>query len=150
MVTIWITNWNFTVLLWKNGRGQRNSKVHKPLASIVMTTPCIKSCFFRPILTTSLIYPMAELYPISIYNDQQGILSSLMRSFFLESEGQQLCPCCHAFVHIFAPYISLGGWWHELIWRLSQHKLRFFGNYPGCPTTLFFCCYWSADVQIGI
>ena len=110
-------------------------QVHKPLASIVMTTPCIKSCFFRPILTTSLIYPMAELYPISIYNDQQSVLSPPMRRFFLKREGQQLCPCCHAFMHIFAPYIPLGGWWHELIWRLR--KLRFHGNYHCCPHTIF-------------
>ena len=43
-----------------------------------------------------------------------------MRSFFLEREGQQLCPCCRTFMHIFAPYIPLGGWWHELIWRLRN------------------------------
>jgi len=92
----------------------------------------------NPILTTSLIYPMAEVYPISIYNDQQGVLSPPMHNFFLEHEGQQLCPCCHAFMHIFPPYIPLGGWWHELIWRLSLYKLCFHGNYPGCSTTLFF------------
>ena len=39
-------------------------------------------------------------------------------------------------MHIFAPYIPLGGWLHELIWRLR--KLCFHGNYHGCPTTLFF------------
>ena len=103
----------------------------------------------NPILMTSLIYYMAELYLISIYNDQQSVLSPPMRRFFLKREGQQLCPCCHAFMHIFAPYILLGAWWYELIWRLSLHKLRFHGNYQGCPTTLFFCCYLSADVPIG-
>jgi hypothetical protein len=46
-----------------------------------------------------------------------------LRSFFLEREGQKLCPLCHAFMHIFAPYISLVGRWHELIWH--PRKLRF-------------------------
>ena len=138
MVTIWITNWNFTVLLWKDGRGQRNSKVHKPLASIVMIIPCLKSCFFRIIYLHLFNLPYGrnrKLYPISIYNDQQDVLSPPLRSFFLEREGQQLCPLCHAFMHIFAPYISLGGRWHELIWCLR--KLRFHGNYHGCPHTIF-------------
>jgi hypothetical protein len=103
----------------------------------------------NPILTTSLIYPIV-VTGNCIQSPYITISTPPMRNFFLEREGQQLCPYCHAFMHIFAPYIPLGGWWHELIWRLSLHKLCFHGNYPGCLTTLFFCCYWMADVPIGV
>jgi len=105
----------------------------------------------NPILTTSLIYPMAELYPISIYNDQQGVLSPPLCSFFLDREGQQLCPLCHAFMHIFAPYIPLGGRWHELIWH--PRKLRFHVATTTVAQPHYFFVVTgrlTADVPIGV
>jgi len=47
-------------------------------------------------------------------------------------------------MHIFAPYIPLGGRWHELIWH--PRKLRFHvATTTVAQPHYFFFCYWSAD-----